>query len=197
MRKVIYSMLVSLDGFIEGPNGEHDWLQVDEEFHRFANRREADVGVHVLGRRMYEVMRFWDTADKDPASTEVELEFARLWQATPKLVFSTTLEHVGENAQLASGDLAEAITRLKEQPGKDISVGGPDLAATLMRLDLIDEYQVFVQPIIVGRGKSMFAEMDRPVQLRLLETRTFASGVIWLRYERVGQAKGGSDHDRD
>lgn len=185
MRKVIYAMNVSLDGFVEDREGSLDWSLVDEEFHRFANEWEAKMGLHLYGRRLYETMRYWETADSNPASTPVEIEYAHIWQRTPSLVFSRTLASVGEGARLAREVVADEIARLKAEPGLDLNVGGPNLAATFMRLDLIDEYQVYVHPIILGGGKPMFPELVAPINLRLIETHTFASGVVWMRYERV------------
>src|SRR5437764_3014328 len=131
MRKLIYSMGVSLDGFIAGPNGEIDWSPPDEERHRFHNEHVRETGVQLCGRRLYEVMTYWDTADENPGLSDYELEFARIWKDTPKLVFSGTLEQVGPNARLAEGDVVDEVARLKEQPGKDLAVGGAGLASTL------------------------------------------------------------------
>jgi dihydrofolate reductase len=185
MRKVIYSMGVSLDGFIAGPNGEIDWSAPDEELHRFHNEQTGETGVHLLGRRLYEVMLYWETADQNPLATEYELEFARIWQATPKIVFSRSLERVEGNARLATDSVAEEVARLKEQPGKDLSVGGAGLAATLIKLDLIDEYGVFVSPVVLGGGTPYFPPLAQRINLELVETRTFASRVVYVRYRRV------------
>ena len=133
MRKVIYSMGVSLDGFIAGPDGEIDWSAPDEELHRFHNEQTRELGAHLCGRRLYETMVYWETADENPSPAEHVLEFARIWKALPKIVFSTTLERVEGNARLASGGVAEEVAKLKEQPGKDLAVGGAGLAATLHR----------------------------------------------------------------
>lgn len=193
MRKIVYGMNVSLDGFVTDAEGSLDWGLIDEEFHRFANQREAEIGLHLYGRRLYETMRYWETADTNPASTPVEIEYARIWQRTPSLVFSRTLDSVGEGARLAREVDADEIARLKAEPGLDLNVGGPDLAATFMRLDLIDEVQVYVHPVILGSGKPMFPELTNPIQLRLIETHTFSSGVVWMRYERVGKQEDSHD----
>src|SRR5919106_3211539 len=137
MGKVIYSMGVSLDGFIAGPRGEISVVP-DEELHRFHNQQARELGVHLYGRRLYEVMRYWETAEENPSAPEVELEFARIWKDTPKIVFSRTLENVEGNARLVREDAAEEVARLKEQPGKDLAVGGAGLASTFMKLGLID-----------------------------------------------------------
>lgn len=185
MRKIVYGMNVSLDGFVTDAEGSLDWGLIDEEFHRFANQREAEIGLHLYGRRLYETMRYWETADSNPASAPWEVEYARIWQRTPHIVFSRTLDSVGKGARLVRDNVADEVARLKAEPGEAMNVGGPNLAATFMRLDLIDEYQVYVHPVILGGGKPMFAELDTPLQLRLIETHTFSSGVVWMRYERV------------
>ena len=185
MRKVIYSMGVSLDGFIAGPNGEIDWSAPDEELHRFHNEQTRETGVHLLGRRMYEEMVYWETADENPSAADFELEFARIWQATPKIVFSRSLERVEGNARLARDSVAGEVARLKEDPGKDVSVGGAELAATLIKLDLIDEYGLFVNPVVLGGGTPFFPPLVQRINLELVETRTFGSRVVYLRYRRV------------
>jgi dihydrofolate reductase len=185
MRKVIYSMGVSLDGFIAGPDGEIDWSAPDEELHRFHNDQTLDLGAHLLGRRLYEVMLYWETADQNPASAEHEREFARIWQGLPKIVFSRTLETVEGNARLARDSAAEEVARLKEQPGKDLAVGGAGLASTFTALGLIDEYRLFVSPVVLGGGTPFFPALDERIHLELVETRTFGSRVVYLRYERV------------
>jgi dihydrofolate reductase len=184
MRKVIYSMGVSLDGFIAGPNGDFDWSAPDEELHRFHNQQTRELGAHLLGRRLYEVMVYWETAGENPSLSDYELEFARIWKDLPKIVFSKTLEKVEGNARLVSDGIAEEVTRLKEQPGKDLAVGGAGLAATLARLGLIDEYRPFVSPVVVGGGTPFFPALDEPINLELVETRTFGSRVVYLRYRR-------------
>src|SRR5688572_27208917 len=152
MRKLIYSMTVSLDGFIAGPGGEIDWSAPDEELHRFHNERVREQGAQLCGRRLYEVMLYWETAHENPSAGETELEFARIWQRLPKVVFSATLERVEGNWRLVRGALAEEVAALKEQPGGDIGVGGAGLAAGLLELDLVDELQLFVNPVVLGGG---------------------------------------------
>jgi dihydrofolate reductase len=182
MRKVIYSMGVSLDGFIAGPGGEIDWSAPDEELHRFHNQQTRELGAELCGRRLYETMVYWETADKNPSATEYELEFARLWQDLPKIVFSNTLERVDGNARLATDGVAEEVAKLKEEPGKDLAVGGAGLASTFARLGLIDEYRLFVSPVVLGAGTRFFPALDERINLELVETRTFASRVVYLRY---------------
>jgi dihydrofolate reductase len=185
MRKVIYSMGVSLDGFIAGPNGEIDWSAPDEELHRFHNQQTRELGAHFCGRRLYEEMVYWETADQNPSAGEAELEFARIWQNLPKIVFSTTLEKVEGNARLAGGGVAEEVAELREQPGKDLAVGGAGLASSFTKLGLIDEYRLFVTPVVLGGGTRYFPALDERINLELVETRTFASRVAYLRYRRV------------
>jgi dihydrofolate reductase len=185
MRKVIYSMSVSLDGFITGPRGEFDWTAPDEELHRFHNQRVRELGAHFLGRRLYEEMVYWETADQDPSAGEVELEFAGIWKELPKVVFSRTLDRVEGNTRLATEGVADEVGKLKEQPGKDLAVGGAGLAAAFIELDLVDEFEPFVYPVVVGGGTPFLPALEKRIGLELLETRTFASRVVHLRYRRV------------
>lgn len=185
-RKVIYSMGVSLDGYIVGPDGKFDWSVPDEELHRFHNEQTRELDAHFLGRRLYETMVYWETADRDPALPDFELEFARLWQELPKIVFSTTLEKVEGKARLASDGLAAEVAKLKAQSGKDLAVGGAALAAGFSELGLIDEFRLFVNPVLVGGGTPFFPPLARRIDLELVETRTFGSRVVYLRYRRVG-----------
>jgi dihydrofolate reductase len=184
-RKLIYSMGVSLDGFIAGPGGEIDWSAPDEELHRFHNEQMREVGAHLCGRRLYEEMVYWETADQNPSATEPVIEFARIWQALPKLVFSKTLERVEGNARLLHGGVAESVLALKEQPGKDLAVGGAGLAGACARAGLIDEYRLFVSPVALGGGTPYFPSLDERIALELLETRTFGSRVVYLRYRAL------------
>lgn len=185
MRRLIYSMGVSLDGFVAGPGGELDWTVPDEELHRFHNEQARELGAHLCGRRLYEEMRYWDTAEQDPSLSQVELEFARIWKALPKLVFSKTLEQVAGNARLVRDGLVEEVAALKQQPGKDLAVGGAGLAASCARLGLIDEYGLFVSPVVLGAGTRFFPPLDDRIGLQLVETRTFGSRVVYLRYRRA------------
>jgi dihydrofolate reductase len=184
MRKVIYSMGMSLDGFMAGPGGELDWGAPDEELHRFHNEQTRELGAHFCGRRLYETMVYWETADQDPSAGETQLDFARIWQALPKIVFSKTLEKVEGNTRLATGDIAEEVAKLKEQPGKDLAVGGAGLAAAFTKLGLIDEYRLFVSPVVLGAGTPYFPALEERIDLELVETRTFGSRVVYLRYRR-------------
>ena len=182
MRTVIYSMGVSLDGFIAGPKGEIDWAAPDAELHSFHNEQTRELGAHFCGRRLYETMVYWETADQDPSTGETERDFARIWQALPKIVFSTTLERVEGNARLARDGVEEEVARLKQEAGKDLAVGGAGLAASFARLGLIDEYRLFVSPVVLGGGTPFFPPLDAQVDLELADTRTFGSRVVYLRY---------------
>ena len=183
MRRVTYSMSMSLDGYIVGPDGGFDWTVPDPEVFRFWIDEIREVGVHLLGRRLYETMLYWETTDHDPPLDDAELEWAALWQPLPKVVFSTTLSAVQGAARLASGSVGEEIARLRAEPGDgDIAIGGATLAAAAAALDLIDEYRVMVYPVLVGGGTPFFARDERRVDLELVETRAFDSSVVYLRY---------------
>lgn len=183
MRSVTYSMGVSLDGYIVGPDGGFDWTEPDEEVFRFWIEDIRQVGVHLLGRRLYETMLYWETADREPSPDEDTREWTALWKALPKVVFSTTLSSVEGNARLASGSPAEEIERLRAEPGDgEIAIGGARLAAEIAAAGLIDEYRAMVHPVLVGGGVPFFPRDERRVDLELAQTRTFGSGVALLRY---------------
>ena len=183
MRSVTYSMNVSLDGYIVGPDGTFDWTPPDPEVFRFWIDEIRGVGVHLLGRRLYETMLYWETAEENGSLDEAELEWAALWKPLPKVVFSTTLSEVQGNARLASGGVAGEIERLRAEPGEgEIAIGGATLAAQAAALDLIDEYRPMVYPVLVGGGISYFPQGERRVDLELVESRTFESRVVYLRY---------------
>jgi dihydrofolate reductase len=182
MRSVTYSMGVSLDGYIVGPDGNFGWTEPNDEEFRFVTDEIRKVGVHLLGRRLYETMVYWET-DRDPPFDDAELEWATLWRAIPKVVFSTTLSAVQGNTRLASSDLATEIARWRAEPGHgDIAIGGAALAAEAATLGLIDEYRPRVYPVLVGGGTPFFPHGERRVDLSLVETHTFDSGVVYLRY---------------
>jgi dihydrofolate reductase len=187
MRNVTYSMGVSLDGYIVGPDGEIvPAPPPDEEIWRLVKDEIRGVGVHLMGRRLYETMLYWETADHDPPLDDAELEWAALWKPLPKVVFSTTLTAVQGHARLASGGLAEEIERLRAEPGEgDIAIGGATLAAEAAALGLIDEYRARVYPLLVGGGIPYFPRGERRVDLELVEARTFSSTVVYLRYRVV------------
>ncbi len=183
MRSVAYSMGVSLDGYITGPDGSFDWTPPDEEVFRFVTDEIRQVGVHLLGRKLYETMLYWETADQDPSLDDSMLEWAAIWKPLPKVVFSTTLPAVQGHARLASGGLAEEIERLQAEPGEgDIAIGGATLADQVAASGLIDEYRIRVHPVLVGGGTSFFSRREHRVDLDLIETRTFPTQVVYLRY---------------
>jgi len=183
MRSVTYSMGVSLDGYIVGPDGDFGWTVPDEEVFRFVTDEIRQVGVQLLGRKLYETMLYWETADRNASLDDAELAWAAVWNPLPKVVFSATLPAVQGNARLASGGLAEEIGRLRaEQAEGDIAIGGATLAAEAAALGLIDEYRPRVYPVLVGGGIPFFPQHGRRVDLELAETRTFSSKVVYLRY---------------
>jgi dihydrofolate reductase len=185
MRKLIYSMGMSLDGYVTDRAGEIDWTVPDEELHRFHNERTRELGGHLCGRRLYEAMTYWETAERNPSAPDYELEFGRIWRALPKVVFSTTLEEVVGNWRLVRDGVAEEVARLKEEPGGDLGVGGAGLAATLIELGLVDELWPFVYPVVLGGGTPFLPPLEERIELELVDTRTFPSRVVLLRYARV------------
>ncbi|MFB4419489.1 dihydrofolate reductase family protein [Streptomyces sp. QL37] len=188
MRSVTYSMGVSLDGYIVGPDGDFDWTEPDEEVFRFWIDDIREVGVHLMGRRLYETMLYWETADEDPALDDSMLEWTALWKPLPKVVFSTTLSAVQGNARLASGGLAQEIARLRAEPGEgDIAIGGATLAAEAVASGLVDEYRIIVHPVLVGGGIPFFPRREQRMDLELVETRTFSSKFVYLRYRTARQ----------
>jgi dihydrofolate reductase len=186
MRLVTYTMGVSLDGYVADPDGGLDWGTFDEEVSRTVVDEIREVGVHLMGRRLYESMLVWENADEDPSLDADMREWSGIWKPLPKVVFSTTLTSVEGNARLASGSLAEEIERLKAEPGDGtIAIGGATLAAQAAELNLIDEYTMRVSPVLVGGGTPYFPHDKRRTDLELVENRTFASGLVYLRYRVV------------
>jgi dihydrofolate reductase len=182
MRNVTFSMGVSLDGYIVGPDGDFSWTPPNDEVFRSHIDEVRGVGTYLLGRRLYETMLYWETVDQATLDAS-RIEWAGLWNGLPKVVFSTTLSAVRSNARLASGGVADEIERLRAEPGDgDIAIGGATLAAQAAALDLIDEYRVRLFPVLVGGGIPFFPRAERRVDLELVEDRTFGSGVVYLRY---------------
>ncbi len=183
MRRVTYSMGVSLDGYIVGPDANFGWTEPDEEVFGFVTDQQRAVGVYVLGRRLYETMLYWETADQNPSLGEAERAWAAIWNPLPKVVFSSSLPAVQGNARLAGGGLAEEIERLRAAPQEgEIAIGGATIAAEAAALGLIDEYRPRVYPVLVGGGTPFFPRAERRENLALLESRAFSSGVLHLRY---------------
>ncbi|ASU83829.1 deaminase [Nocardiopsis gilva YIM 90087] len=194
MRKIILMLSVSLDGYFEGPDRRLDWLMVDDELHTHFNEQARAMSAFLEGRVTHELMASsWPTADTDPASTAPMREFAGIWREMPKFVFSRTLDHAEWNSTIMRAINVEEITALKARPGGDMGIGGADLAAGFMRHDLIDEYRVYVHPVLIGEGRPLFRASERRFDLRLAETRAFGSGVVLLRYERARASSPGSD----
>ena len=183
MRSVTYHLGMSLDGYIVGPGGEITGSAPDEEMWRFVKDEIRGVAVHLMGRRLYETMLYWEDTDRLPSMDAEELEWTTLWNPLPKVVFSRTLSEVRGQARLATGSLAEEIERLRAEPGDgDIAIGGATLAAEAAALDLIDEYRVRIYPVLEGGGIPYFPQAAKRVDLELLESRTFSSNVVYLRY---------------
>ena len=185
MRKIIVWLSVSVDGFFTGPDGEIDWHLVDDELHTHMNEELRGMGAFLEGRVSYEMMaEFWPTADQDPESTAPMVEFADIWRHMPKVVYSRTLEPAESDATAVRDVVPEEVRAMKEQPGGDLVLGGATLAAEFERHGLVDEYRLYVHPVVLGRGRPLFPP-DRRLRLRLAETRTFGNGVVLLRYARA------------
>jgi dihydrofolate reductase len=182
MGTIAYSMSTSLDGFVNDASGNFDWVTVDEELHQAFNDESRACSAFLYGRRMYELMAaYWPTALDDPDASPVERDFARIWAPMPKVVASTTLTEVGHNARLLGPDVAGEVARLKASIDGELGVGGPALAATLLRAGLVDEIRMYVNPVIVGAG-TPFLPAGLTLDLRLVDVRRFASGVVMLRH---------------
>jgi dihydrofolate reductase len=186
MRKLVYATSLSLDGYIATDTGDPSWVVPDEELHRHFNDVERETDVLLYGRRMYELMAgYWPTADQDPSAPAVIVEYARLWRPKPKIVFSSTLESVAWNSVLVRTDPVTEVAKLKAQPGRSMGVGGLILASSLASAGLIDEYRLYYVPIFLGSGKAAFSRIQNRVRLKPVETRTFSSGTVLLRYVPV------------
>ena len=188
MGKVIYSHNVSLDGYIEGPNGELDWAIVDESLYRRFNELENAIGAHLYGRRTYQSMAkamLW--ASQDNAAPDYVAESARIWLDKPKFVFSKTLERVEWNSTLVKDNVGEEIAKLKRQIDKDMYLAGANLASSVIPLGLIDEYRLYVNSVVLGAGKAMFPRDGGTMPLRLEEVSRLGSGVVLLRYCQLGE----------
>jgi dihydrofolate reductase len=179
--KLIYSAIASLDGYIEDEDGKFDWAEPDEEVHTFVNDLERPVGTYLLGRRMYEVLVYWETIDLADQPPFIR-DFAGIWQAADKIVYSKTLEAVSSARTRIERDFdPEAVRQMKAAAGRDLSVGGPGLAADAFRAGLVDEVRLFVSPVVVGGGKQALPDNVR-IGLELLDERRFGNGVVHLSY---------------
>jgi dihydrofolate reductase len=179
-------MNVSLDGYIETLDHGLDWTVIDDELHGWFNDHMRSVDASLYGRRLYEVMAaYWPHGETDPNATDVMREFARLWNATPRFVFSTSLDHVEWNSRLVSGDVGEIYARVREEFDGDLEVAGPTLAAQFIQRGLVDEFGMVVHPVVLGSGTPYFPPLDEPLRLRLVNTHRFASGAQYLGYARA------------
>jgi dihydrofolate reductase len=179
--KLIYSAIASLDGYIADKDGHFEWAAPDDEVHAFVNDVTRPIGTHLLGRRMYDVLRPWDTATT-VEGPQVTRDFAAMWQGTDKVVYSTTMHSVSSpRTRLSSRFDPDAVRELKAAAERDISIGGPSLAAAALAADLVDELQLFLNPVVVGGGTAALPDGIR-LDLELLEQRRFAGGVVFLRY---------------
>ena len=189
MARLIYSAISSLDGYIEDKDGNFDWAMPDEEAHQFANDLERGVGTHLYGRRMYETMMVWETDPNLAAESPLLRDFAEIWQAADKIVYSRTLATAStRRTRIERNFDPEAIRQLKKTAQHDVLIGGAELAAHAFRAGLIDECHLFLTPIIVGGGKPSLPD-DVRLELELLEERRFGNGMVYLRYRaRQGNA---------
>jgi dihydrofolate reductase len=182
MAKLIYSGILSLDGYLADENGSFDWAEPDEEVHTFVNELERGVGTYLYGRRMYDVMSFWDTDEATVGQPSFIQEFARMWQAADKVVYSTTLgAQYTDRTRIESRFDPDAVRRMKAGVERDLTVGGPNLAVHAIRAGLVDEFHMFVVPVAVGGGLRYLPDGVR-IDLRLMDERRFANGTVFLRY---------------
>jgi dihydrofolate reductase len=182
MAKLTYTAIASLDGYVADENGKFDWAEPDEEVHAFLNDLERPVGTHLYGRRMYEVLVAWETMDAQPDQPPYIVDFAKIWQAAEKIVYSRTLETVTSARTRIEREFdPDAVRELKQTSERDLLVGGPELAGEAIRAGLVDEYQLFLAPVVVGGGKRSLPD-DVRVDLELIDERRFASGFVHLRY---------------
>jgi len=182
MAKLIYSAITSLDGYLADEDGNFDWAAPDEEVHTFVNNLERPVGTYLYGRRMYEVMAYWETAHTAAEQPPAVRDFARSWQSADKIVYSRTLDKVcSKRTRIEREFDPQAVRHMKASAARDITVGGPELAAQAFRAGLVDECQLFLAPIVVGGGKQSLPDGVR-LELELLDERRFGSGVVYLCY---------------
>ena len=181
MAKLIYSALTSLDGYVADEDGNFDWAKPSEEVHVFVNDLERPVGTHLYGRRMYEVMAYWETADTVDQPPFIR-DYAEIWKAAEKIVYSRTLAEVSSARTRIEREFdIEAVRQLKASADRDIGVGGPDLAAQAIKAGLVDELHLFLAPVLIGGGKRSLPD-DVRLELELLDERRFANGVVHLHH---------------
>jgi len=182
LAKLVYSIIASLDGYVEDKGGKFDWARPDEEVHTFFNDLEREIGTHLYGRRMYEVMTYWETAHTLPDEPAVLLDYAEIWRGAEKIVYSHTLEEVSSARTRIEREFdPEAVQRLKASAGSDISVGGSELAAQALEAGLVDELHLVAVPAVVGGGKAWLPDGVR-MKLELLDERRFGNGTVHLHY---------------
>jgi dihydrofolate reductase len=182
MAKLIYSAITSLDGYVADEDGNFDWAAPDEEVHSFVNDLERPIGTYLYGRRMYEVMVFWETAHTLPDEPPVVQDFAQIWQAADKIVYSTTLEKASSaRTQIERAFDPDAVRQMKASARRDITVGGPDLAGQAIKAGLVDELHLLFAPVVVGGGRQALPN-DVRLALDLVDERRFGNGVVYLRY---------------
>ena len=178
MGKLIYCMNLSTDGFIATLDGGLEWSGVDDEIHGWFNDHARGIEASLYGRRLWEVMAaFWPTGEEDPSSTEVMREFARIWNRTPKVVFSTSLDDIDHGARLVRGDVGEVLSSVRREFDGDLEVGGADLAGQFVKRGLVDEYRLVIHPVVLGAGIPFWPELDSPLRLRQVDQHRFSSGV--------------------
>lgn len=182
MAKLTYLTICSLDGYIEDEKGKFDWAEPDPEVHAFVNDLERGVGTYLYGRRMYETMAVWETEPEHAAASDVTGDYAEIWQAAEKVVYSSSLQSVATSrTRLERSFDPEAVRQMKASSGSDLGIGGPALAASAFRAGLVDELNLLVVPVIVGSGKNALPR-DVRLELALLDERRFETGVVHLRY---------------
>ncbi|HYI32130.1 MAG TPA: dihydrofolate reductase family protein [Glaciibacter sp.] len=182
MAKLIYSGILSLDGYLADENGNFDWAEPDEEVHRFVNELERGIGTYLYGRRMYDVMSFWDTDEATVGQPSFIQEFAEIWQAADKVVYSTTLGAAyTDRTRIESRFDPDAVREMKSRLERDLSVGGPNLAVHAIHAGLVDEFHMLVVPVAVGGGLRYLPDTVR-IDFQLLDERRFGNGTVFLRY---------------
>jgi dihydrofolate reductase len=185
MATLIYSAITSLDGYVADKDGNFDWAAPSDEVHAFVNDLERSVGTYLYGRRMYETMVYWETAHTLPESSPVELDYAEIWQAADKIIYSRTMTEVSSARTRIEREFdPDSVRRLKESAGRDLSVGGAELAAQAIKDGVVDEYHLFVNPVVVGGGTSTLPDNVR-LDLDLLDEHRFSSGVVHLHYRQT------------
>jgi dihydrofolate reductase len=183
MATLTYSVITSLDGYVSDRDGNFDWAEPDEEVHAFVNDLQRPVGTYLYGRRLYDTMVYWETASSAPDASAVERDYASIWQAADKIVYSSTMSTVSSaRTRIERTFDPDAVRELKDSASTDLSIGGADLAAQALRAGLVDEYQVFLNPVVVGGGHPALPD-GLSLRLALVDEHRFAGGVVYLRYQ--------------